>query len=396
VQTLSSFPRVACAMALCVAAAHSVVAQATIRDSAGVQIIETRLRGAPKSAFSVSDKPIADFGGESTDSLAEFFAPVAGAVRLRDGRIVVGLGAPAHALRLFDANGRYVSTLARRGQGPGELPFAPVGLTLLPGDTIVVLGSPRIVLFGPTGAGLGIEAYPRGGLNQAVFEGGGLLTMQRITAESLIVYRRIPRATRGVSADTGIRLATASMNSVGLDFRGSDGSRATFLHQRPFIPSLRIAVAGDNVIMGDGTTFEIREYDATAKLRRIIRRDADLTLRHAHIAAHRQGVFFPGMLPEVRQLHERWLAGVKFPKNVPAYSELRVDRTGRIWAREYPLAASAPTHWSVFGRDGAFLGTADTPNDLAIREIGADYILGTRRDADGFNHVRLYSVAPSR
>jgi 6-bladed beta-propeller len=72
-------------------------------------------------------------GAESGDSSA--FAMVGSVRWLSDGRLVVA-DVAASRLLVFDATGRFVRPLGRRGDGPGE--FRNVGgITVLPGDSLV-------------------------------------------------------------------------------------------------------------------------------------------------------------------------------------------------------------------------------------------------------------------
>jgi hypothetical protein len=46
----------------------------------------------------------------------------------------------------------------------------------------------------------------------------------------------------------------------------------------------------------------------------------------------------------------------------------------------------------VFSPEGRFLGVVDVPTGLTVTEIGADYVLGTMPDADGFARLRLWTL----
>jgi hypothetical protein len=49
------------------------------------------------------------------------------------------------------------------------------------------------------------------------------------------------------------------------------------------------------------------------------------------------------------------------PRTLPAYLNLRVDRSGRIWVRRYPVADTTRTFYDVFDSTGAFLGPIIVP-----------------------------------
>jgi hypothetical protein len=49
----------------------------------------------------------------------------------------------------------------------------------------------------------------------------------------------------------------------------------------------------------------------------------------------------------------------------------------------------------VFGPEGRWLGLARSPKGVQPLEIGADYLLGLRRDDLGVEHVELYDLGPA-
>ena len=47
-------------------------------------------------------------------------------------------------------------------------------------------------------------------------------------------------------------------------------------------------------------------------------------------------------------------------------------------------------------RDGVFLGTVAHRREFTPTQIGADYVLGTWRDHDGVEQVRMYRLIKAR
>src|SRR6185503_5497678 len=123
---------------LCVTAPITPAIAQTSKDSAGVRVVENvRPVWTGNRSWTLSAKPVVDIGS-GDDSLYQL-ATVMGAVRLSDGSIAVATMS-TNNIRVYDARGRYVRAIGRRGQGPGE--FRQVmGLTRRPGDTLVVLDS---------------------------------------------------------------------------------------------------------------------------------------------------------------------------------------------------------------------------------------------------------------
>jgi hypothetical protein len=77
---------------------------------------------------------------------------------------------------------------------------------------------------------------------------------------------------------------------------------------------------------------------------------------------------------------------------LPAFSELLVDGAGNLWVRDPRPLEDQPHHWSVFDREGRWLGTVQTPADLQVRQIGPDWMLGTAQDEMEVEHVRMYRL----
>ena len=87
-----------------------------------------------------------------------------------------------------------------------------------------------------------------------------------------------------------------------------------------------------------------------------------------------------------------------YRNEIPAFDELRTDAAGRLWVRRYQIDSDAPRSWIVFGRQGELLGTVTTPGGLVILQIGADYVLGTRRAGDyerPYHQLLVHRLLPS-
>ena len=131
--------------ALCPAAAPAF-AQAT-RDSAGIQIVDNaRPLLATGRAWRVDTPPILTIGGQSADGDTMYeLELVMGITRLSDGRYAVGVQA-SNAVRFYDARGKSLGAVGRRGQGPGE--FRQIlGLRSMRGDTLLVTDLGEIEIF---------------------------------------------------------------------------------------------------------------------------------------------------------------------------------------------------------------------------------------------------------
>ena len=161
-------------------------------------------------------------------------------------------------------------------------------------------------------------------------------------------------------------------------------------------PNLRLGPMfdGEPSVDAEGTTIavttgrdpEVRVLDEQFRLHRIIRwldEDRDVTRadvrawREEYVRQQRDWGSFEGTRRSqdaVRLSDERPVAD-----RFPAASSVRVGRDGRIWVRRYPRPRET-TGWLAFEPDGGFFCHPDPVPGLQVYEIGADYILGSRRD----------------
>ena len=91
------------------------------------------------------------------------------------------------------------------------------------------------------------------------------------------------------------------------------------------------------------------------------------------------------------------------PQRLPAFgwtlrerpllrSAILIAESGHVWVREYGFSRSAPAHWSVFTKDGEYVGLVDMPVRFEPFQIGADGILGKWADDDGVEYIQLFAL----
>jgi hypothetical protein len=118
--------------------------EATVRDSAGVTIVENTIPEPGGIArWTVDSVPSVTIGADSGDRNYEL-GTIRGVLPLSNGMIVVlnGQGESAFEFRFYDSTGKHVVTHGRRGQGPGEYLWV-VYLGLAGGDTLVAVDFPN-------------------------------------------------------------------------------------------------------------------------------------------------------------------------------------------------------------------------------------------------------------
>ena len=154
-----------------------------------------------------------------------------------------------------------------------------------------------------------------------------------------------------------------------------------------------LAVAPDGVVLGRADRMEFMRMGRSGDSRRIVRAPVlDRALTPREVEAERAAMMRPGTSPRVREVVHRLPA----PDVRPAYRDLQVDAEGAVWVEAYRsprLGGDDPGEWHVFGPDGAWLGTVHTPARFRVLDIGADFVLGVRRDSMDVERVEVLALS---
>jgi len=367
--------------------------QSTVRDSAGVTIVENR-SPLPDSrlGWRVGPEATVSIGTAEGDPAYELFR-VGGAMRLSDGRIVVA-NAGTGELRVYDANGIHLASWGGQGDGPGEFgAMAPSGLELWPGDSLMARDpfSGRISIFSMDGT-FGRALRLEGGYQSVV----GPLPDGSVFAATLTTFERGEPGTSEIirpDVDYGILSTDGSVQRDLGAYPGSelymvntvDGS--PFPRPYPFRRSSFEFTWGDLVVITTNDRYEIRAYRPDGSLARIVRRDHEVrapTRGDLRDAVARQNPDRPEALDAVGDM--------PLVEAFPAFASVHVDRLGYLWVREYRLPGERHRLWTVFDPEGRVLGLIEMPGSFSVEEIGEDYILGTRQDELDIEYVESWPL----
>jgi hypothetical protein len=95
-----------------------------------------------------------------------------------------------------------------------------------------------------------------------------------------------------------------------------------------------------------------------------------------------------GMPREMMDQVEGWIRDATYADRFPAYETFLLDRAGNLWVQEY--APGKPLQFQVYDRDGTLIARTALPEGVRPLDIGKDYVLGSAKDGDGLEQVRLY------
>lgn len=347
------------------------------------------------TAWTVADSPALRIGATEADALVS----VSGAVTLPGGGIAIADGG-THRIDVFDARGRRVRSIGRKGRGPGEFDYPSwIGLR---GDTLRVwdMIQARLTLFDTAGNLIRTEppvtdlgSFPR---VAGQFADGSLLLMGGATEawrpgpfrDSLLLIRF------DMAAGTRDTLARVPGDEQ-VGSRSEDG-RGQLSNALPFGLRTLVAVRGDRVYLGTGDSSTVlssadgKTWSPVAAVpgepQRITRRDID---------DYWAGIITRG---STRGAAVKRPEGLEYPAAYPPYDDVVAPSSGDLWIHlpSRPSQWSEGSRWIVFAPDGSVRGTVFVPGRTRVLEIGDGWILVSETGEDDRELVARYSLAAPR
>ena len=394
---------VLCAFSLggCSAAAES--SAITVRDSAGITIVENDLARLT-AACAIPAEPTVNIGASEGDEAYQLHR-VFGARQLSDGRIVL-VNQGSQQIRFYDGTGKFVGASGRAGQGPGEFSRAFL-LWVLPGDTIWVgdYDPWQFLVFGPDGTWRRtVRPSPQYNNSPDVInvldDGRSVLARSPFQSRDPNAFR-LQHLTPVIHGPDGTLIDTIGTYPNGRI--GNLGSDPSGPWAAPLFEShLRVAASGSRVVIGHGSKAELTVHRAGDSLQaeRIVRwTTGDRTVTAAMIEAERKRLRdqYPDLDPAMyRRLVEPLIREDRpAADEFPAFAGIMLGRDGRIWAREYPMPDRADTRsYLAFDADGRFVCRARMPAFSNLLEFGSDYLLAHARDSLGVERVLRFPISP--
>src|SRR5687767_6182063 len=389
----------------------------SIRDSAGVQIVESRAPAwSAAQTWTVLDTPSVSIGAEDRGPQYTL-TNVRGVAELSDGRIAIA-NAGTFEIRCYRSDGSFLWASGRRGQGPGDYSTI-TSLARYRGDSLLVFdfGLRRYSVIDPSGkfARSWTPALP------ADFTFSGSLSFAGVWDDGSIAIVAQP-VRRGMSPPQVTRRSTqlfkysptgdvlASLGAFpGTEYyegRGNPGS----IRPLPFARSVQFAPAVHHTFVGISDTYEIRRLRGDGQLDLLIRRELPVRpVSPAEVAAERDRLrrarneerprLFRGMPDSILRVliagEEKTFDVLPFPPSYPAYSNIVVGRDGYLWVREFTHdvnADSTGSSWSIFYPDGRWLGDIRLPTRFTMYEATAEHVIGVQTDELRLQFVRVFQL----
>lgn len=390
---------VALAGAACGGAGADAGSEIVRRDSAGIEIVESRRPlWEEGEGWRLADAPSLDIGSVEGAEEEQLFRAT-DATTLPDGRIAVA-NSGSHEVRIYGADGAFLSAVGGEGDGPGEFQFL-LSISRLGGDTLRGW-DPSARRLSDLSAGAGFLGSTRVNDAEGQFSNyvgtlpDGRLVMNLTSLpepESLEDGKLLERAGSywiySAAGEPVEEVATFPAGARITRVTTTDGTvTGMSIITPPFRVETQVEIVSDGLVAALPDRFELRVLDADAGLTRIVRYGETLL----PVTGARIDEWVNQAPPERRADQRAWIADVPMPEHIPTVQALLVDREENAWIRQYSDVADMPSRWTVIDADGEWLGTVEMPPRFRPLEIGADYVLGHWTDELDVEHVRRFEL----
>jgi hypothetical protein len=362
-----------------------------VRDSAGITIVEN---GAPLwgegGGWRVSP-PVVDIGVLEGAPEYELFR-AASAVLLDDGTIVVA-NAGTHELRFYDREGRHVLSTGRRGSGPGE--FQGLGYVARHGpDSLLAfdLRQRRASVYDAAGGFVRAVSLERGGFAEFVGSLGD--------GSVVLAGRRFGSGEAGAGVFRGTVAFVRYLSDGGLGdtvgvFPGAEwfqypSGSAVFTSGLLFGRDTHAAAADDRIYIGSSDKHEIAVYSSGGSLSRLVRwADAARPVTDSDLERAKRYLLNRAESDDERMRTDEMLAAMPRASSMPVFESVLIDRLGDLWVEDYQVPGTQDERWTVFDRDGRWLGTVPMPRLFSVLYVGEDHLVGRWRDDLDVEHIQV-------
>ena len=366
----------------------------TVRDSAGIRIVDNQAPAwEPPEAWRLGE-PLLDLGGADADTFEAYQYVVDAFFAGTDTLVVVESGGDIH---MFDPVGRHIRVAGGEGDGPGE--FRMVAGAGIQGDAIWTYdySHRRLTYLDPAGElrsvhpleGEDISLMPVGRLGDgfllgATYRPGAAAEARRLgLRRDTVAYRVF-----GLRGQRGPVLQLLAGREYAV---GEEDGRLT-MATPPFARRAHDATGAGIWVHGDQTLRAIRVHDADGTLKTIIRwPGASLEATDAAVRAE-----IERRIPHYNEDEaglRRFFSELPHPDRRPAHGRIHVGPDGRIWVETAPGPGEDGPYegpgWHIFAPDGRWLGTVEAPGRFRITQILPDRVVGVWQDALDVEHVQI-------
>lgn len=367
-----------------------------------VKVVENSEPKYDGQFWEISTEPKLVMGVKEGEAAYQFYR-VYDAVKLDNGNIWVS-NSGSSEIRVFDENGKFITSFGGLGKGPGE--FAKWGSMRMYrlGESKIGIndsGNERINIYDLNGVLLNtIIVRPLDGAGNptitGAFTNGDFFIWSTVGSAALRgkpgslikkeygFYRLTP------DGEYSDRLFTIPARPR---YINEFGGRTHF----PFIPlspePQYTTDSKNGVLYAPGNTAKNIRFDS-AGIKSAIYKWHIPSTKVSEIWERYKEEFYIEPLSGSNRL-KRYIdflnEDLPLPEKTPSIVSLKVDRLGYIWVELFELPWQNNSTWHILTAEGQWLGALDLPDNFSITDIGKNYLLGYRYK-DGIQQIVLYSL----
>lgn len=307
-------------------------------------------------------------------------------------------------IRVFDGAGRYLRTIGRKGEGPGEF-STQIEWAQIFGDTLLIYDASqrRITYLGADGT-VHATLLPR-----PEGESGFATPLTRDAAGNWVVRNSFAMASL-IGQNAGIP-SGMWRDTIGIGLLPADGAGAVrYLLRSPGrpiigVPEHRVAMPGRFSVQFNVTQLggRLAIVDPDAATIRWFTPDGQeqalaplgvprRPLSRAMLDSLRATAMERSTSPRGRDIVEAQHSAEAAPSHLPVFRAVLPDGDDLLWLEEWQYGAPDSARYLVVNGTGEWLATVKMPPGFSIVTVGPDWVLGVHRDADGVPRVMRYGL----
>lgn len=357
-------------------------------DSAGIEIVAHGAL-APREPLEVSGQPHLWIRG---DERIPPFDRLSEVVILGNGNIVVA-DAGTGRVHAFSAEGAYLWSAGRPGEGPGE--FREISAVFVTGEDTILVADARLArttVLSPAGEVVRDHGFaPEYGAPTGLLASGALLYLDQ---------ERIGEPGVGVQPTLATWSAVDLAGAAGRTLVTTPGSESYYgqaegrnvIIRPPFMRHVYAAPVDDGFLVSLSDQPRVDVYGPDGDLLRSMRLpESEVLVRITDARSVREDLLV-NVPEDMHAIFRELLADMPIPPTWPAIGGLVVDDEDRVWVQQYRSEDEAGQIWHVFTLDGAYLDEVSTPGRFAPRAIRGDLVVGFWRDELDVESIRVYRI----